>query len=300
MAPPQPVQMTGISLTQKAFAVNLADTAYIFDQLCSLYLTDIHIQLLNLPLSLSYKAADGSMLLYSINPSQSTVLQKVTMNGAPPPFSQYMTAAASSSHIALYSVDNSASRINLFDVGRKAWTGSTPLYTSSGYLPSPTSGSSPDGSSVSLGVIIGGAVGSVVLIAPVLFFVIRRRRGGYNPQSSPYNTHIDPNLIFAANNIQSPMTNLPVYQVQPIIGVNSDPYLQPYSYAPPTVVSTHASPTFLQAQAAQGYEGATEGSPLTAYEPVPKVRGSPQAAIFITNVSSESSQAVPRIPQMNS
>lgn len=34
---PQPVQMAGISLTQKAFAVNLADTAYVFDQVCSLY-----------------------------------------------------------------------------------------------------------------------------------------------------------------------------------------------------------------------------------------------------------------------
>ncbi|KAG0071471.1 hypothetical protein BGZ89_010485, partial [Linnemannia elongata] len=29
---PQPVQMAGISLTQKAFAANLADTAYVFDQ----------------------------------------------------------------------------------------------------------------------------------------------------------------------------------------------------------------------------------------------------------------------------
>lgn len=286
------------------------------------------------------------MVLYSINPSQSTALQKVATSGTSPPFAQYMTAAASSSHIALYSVDNNASRINLFDVGSKAWTGRTPLYTSSGTLPSPTNGTSPNGLSASLGAIIGGAVGGVVLIALILFFVLRRRRGGYKkadsnevvsqtieyydhempklagnyvvqqpephqiqqqqlvaytlPQSTCYNVHTDPNLVYAANNMQPPMTNLPVYQVQPIVGVNSDPYLQPYTYAPPIVVSTHASPIFLQAQAAQGSDGATEGSSLTAYEAVPKVRGSPQATIFSTSVSSESSQSVPRNPQMNS
>ncbi|KAF9316353.1 hypothetical protein BGZ91_005584 [Linnemannia elongata] len=336
---PQPVQMAGISLTQKAFAVNLADTAYVFDQ-----------------------AADGSMVLYSINPSQSTALQKVTMNGTPPPFAQYMTAATSSSYIALYSVDNNASRINLFDIGSKAWTGSTPLYTSSGSLPSPTNGTTPDGSSAPLGAIIGGAVGGVVLIALVLFFVIRHRRGGYkkadgneavsqtieyydhempklaenyvvqqpephrlqqqqqqvpymlpqvahalpqddyamSPQPSHYRTHTAPNLVYATSNIQSPMTNIPVYEVQSMVGATQDPYLQPYTYAPPTAGSTHASPTFLQEQVAQSYEGVTEGSPLTTYESVPKVRGSPQATIVSTNVLSESSQSVPRNPQMNS
>lgn len=99
---------------------------------------------------------------------------------------------------------------------------------------------------------------------------------------------------------KSPMTNLPVYQVQPTVGVNPDSYLQPYTYAPPTVVSTHASPTFLQAQAVQVCERATEGSPLAAYETVPKVRGSPQATIVSTNVSSESSQSARQNPQMNS
>lgn len=272
------------------------------------------------------------------------------MNGTPPPFAQYMTAATSSSYIALYSADNNASRINLFDIGSKAWTGSTPLYTSSGSLPSPTNGTSPDGSSAPLGAIIGGAVGGVVLIALVLFFVIRRRRGGYKKaggneavsqtieyydhempkltenyvvqqpephqlqqqqqqvpytlpqdaytkslQSSHYNSHVDPNLVYATSNSQSMMTNLPVYEVQSIVGVNPHPHLQPYSYAS-TVASTRSSPTLFQEQASHSYEGATEGSPLTTYETVPKVRGSPQATISGTTESPDSSHLAPRNP----
>ncbi|OAQ23348.1 hypothetical protein K457DRAFT_25211 [Linnemannia elongata AG-77] len=121
-----------------------------------------------------------------------------------------------------------------------------------------------------------------------------------SPQSSHYSTHTAPNLVYATSNIQSPMTNIPVYEVQSMVGTTQDPYLQPYTYAPPTAGSAHASPTFLQEQVAQSYEGVTEGSPLTTYEPVPKVRGSPQATIVSANVLSESSQSVPRNPQMNS
>ncbi|KAG0043188.1 hypothetical protein BGZ89_006545, partial [Linnemannia elongata] len=121
-----------------------------------------------------------------------------------------------------------------------------------------------------------------------------------SPQSSHYSTHTAPNLVYATSNIQSPMTNIPVYEVQSMVGTTQDPYLQPYTYAPPTAGSAHASPTFLQEQVAQSYEGVTEGSPLTTYESVPKVRGSPQATIVSANVLSESSQSVPRNPQMNS
>lgn len=101
------------------------------------------------------------------------------MNGTPLSSTQHITAAESSSHIALYSVFNNVFRINLFDVGSKAWSGNTPLCTSSGTFPSLNHGASPNSSSAPLGAIFEGAVGGVVLIALVLFFVIRRRHGGY-------------------------------------------------------------------------------------------------------------------------
>ncbi|KAF9146531.1 hypothetical protein BG015_011577 [Linnemannia schmuckeri] len=314
MGVPQLVQMSGITISQKAFDVNVANISYVFDQ-------PVHG-----PAKGHHDRHPSSVR--SVHDSRSFEF-----------------------HIALFSVNSGASRINMFDVSSNAWTGSTPLYTSSGALPSPTNGTSSNGSSTSLGAIIGSAVGCVVLIALVLFFIIHRRRGGYkkanvseavlqtieyydhempklaenyvvqqpephqlqqqqvvytlpqnayvmSSQSSYCNTHTDPNLVYAANNIQLPLTNLPVYQVQPVVGANPDSYLKPYMYAPP-VVSTYSSPTIFQAQATQGYGQTTEGSPMTSYENVPNVRGSPQATIVNTNISSDPSQSVPRNPQMS-
>lgn len=272
-----------------------------------------------------------------------------------PPFARYMTAAASSSHIALYSVTNGASKINMFDVA-------APLYTSSVTLPfptddtSPTNGTSPDASSsgTPLGAIIGGVVGGVALVALVLFFVIRRLCGGYkktdasetasqeiefvdhhkmpklatnyvvmqpeprqhlqnqvahtlppphhayaiSPPTACYNTPTDLNLIYAANNIQASMAKIPAYhQVQPVVGINQNSYIRPYTYATP-VVSTHSSPTISQAQVVQEHhDQALGGSPLTVYEAAPKIRGSPQATTTSADIPTELLHPSPRNPQ---
>ncbi|KAG0374559.1 hypothetical protein BGX24_010250 [Mortierella sp. AD032] len=289
LAAPQPVHRNEYNISSKAFAVNMGESAYIFDQ------------------------------------------------------------------IALYSVENGSSRISMFDVASRAWTGSTPDNSGNATLPPPpTDGGSSSSSSSSLGIIIGGVAAGLVVLALVAFFLVRRHRRGYKradvveaaPQTILYQDHeisklaknyvvqqpeihqqqvaytlpqdvyimpspqmqqqqycmtpIDPNMTHASN-FQSPTVNDHfMYQTQPVVGMSADPYLQPYMYAPPTVVPAHPSPTIFQAQVAQIHdETVVGGSALTVNDTAPKARGSPQATLARVAGSPESSKSTPRNPQMN-
>ncbi|KAG0271326.1 hypothetical protein BGZ95_000874 [Linnemannia exigua] len=332
LAAPQPVHRNENNISSKAFAVNIGESAYIFDQ-----------------------ALDGSLVLYTINPSVSPVLQVVPMTGTIPSFAQFMTAAASNSQIALYSVENGSSRISMFDVASRAWSGSTPVVSGNAtFPPQTTNGGPPSSSSSSLGVIIGTAAAGLVVLALVAFVLVRRRRRGYKkadiveaaPQTIVYHDHeipniaenyvvqqpelhqhqvsytlpqdvyvmpspqmpqqqysttpIDPNMAYTSN-FQAPTGNdHAMYQVQPVVGMSADPYLQPYTYAPPTIVPTHPSPTIFQAQVAQMHnETLLGGSALTVHDTAPKAHGSPQATLASMAGSPESSRSTPRNPQMN-
>ncbi|KAG0215495.1 hypothetical protein BGX33_001168 [Mortierella sp. NVP41] len=196
LSAPQSVQMTGIVLTSKAISATLGDStdsAYIFDQ-----------------------ATDGSLALYTINPSKSYTLQKVAMSGTIPSSARTMTAAASGSQIALYATENGTSKLSIFDIASGTWTGSTPIYAGSGTLPSPTNGTSPISptsdslSHIPLGAIIGGIAGGVVLIALVLFFVIhRRRRRGYKHAAA---AEVPPAVVYHDHDIPKLTNNYVVHQ----------------------------------------------------------------------------------------
>ncbi|KAF9125539.1 hypothetical protein BGW39_007315 [Mortierella sp. 14UC] len=329
LAAPQPVHRNEISVTSKAFAVNLGEAAYIFDQ-----------------------SLNGSLALYTINPNVSPVLQNVPMAGTIPSFAQFMTAAASNSQIALYSVENGSSRISIFDVASRAWTGSTPITSGNANLPPSTNGEASSPSDSPLGAIIGGVAAGVVVLALVAFFFVRHHRRRYKkadvveaapqtivyhdheipklagnyvvqqpephqvayafpqdvytmspppPQSQQqyYSTLIDPNTAYTAS-LQAPTnTNPAIYQVQPVVGMSADPYLQPYTYALPTVVPPHPSPIF-QAQVAQAHDVTVmSGSALTLHDTAPKVRGSSQVTLVSMTGSPKSLKSAPRNPQMN-
>ncbi|KAF9088036.1 hypothetical protein BGX23_007682 [Mortierella sp. AD031] len=149
LSAPKTVSMSGITLSADAVPITMETTGYILD-----------------------KAADGSTAIYSITPSQSTTLQRVTRTGGAPPFSASMVAVAMSKEIVTYSMVNTTTAyFNIFDTTTGAWTGP-------GLIGVP--GSSTDGGGGSnkapLGAIIGGVVGGIVVIALVAFLFIRQRR----------------------------------------------------------------------------------------------------------------------------
>ncbi|KAF9924986.1 hypothetical protein FBU30_005150 [Linnemannia zychae] len=315
LGPSQPIDMSGIVTTSKAIAVNVDEVAYIIDQ-----------------------EPNGSLVMYNINPSRSSLLQRVPMGGNVPSFGQSMTAAGSVSNIALYSIVDGSARISVYNIPGQTWTGSTPISTNSSSPSSlPTSnGNTSTSSPAPLGAIIGGAIGGIVLIALVLFFVFRRNRKGLKKVDSSdeltkgiiYHDHKMPMLAegyvvqqpyvtYAPFPQDSATYNLPIQQFQPVsataligagdsyipqpIGTMSGPYLHPYTYSPPVVTVSQSPPAVLTAQTIQTPEGSVsvEGSPLRAYESTPKMRGSPQSTVTSTDTPADTFMNAPRNPQMH-
>ncbi|KAG0023551.1 hypothetical protein BGZ81_008074 [Podila clonocystis] len=157
LATPTPVSMNNITLTSNAFSQSGADIGYIFD-----------------------KAPDGSTVLYSINPSKSPRLQYVTVAGNVPQFSAAMISTMWGAKIVTYTSSTSAGIFNAFDIGSGTWSG--PGLVKPSFTPPPTTPDDPskvepsDGSKTPIGVIVGGVVGALAVIALVAFFVIRNRR----------------------------------------------------------------------------------------------------------------------------
>jgi hypothetical protein len=144
---PTSVAMSGITLGANSVPVTMGGTGYILD-----------------------KAADGSTVLYSITPSQSSTLQRVTRTGSAPPFNPSIVAVACNSLIVTYSMVNTTTAyLNTFDTTTNTWAGP-------GLVGVPDSGSGSGNSSAPLGAIIGGVVGGLVLIALVAFLCIRYKR----------------------------------------------------------------------------------------------------------------------------
>ncbi|KAG0296454.1 hypothetical protein BGZ96_009407 [Linnemannia gamsii] len=143
------VVMNGISLTGDSVPVTMEGTAYILD-----------------------KAADGSTALYSITPTQSTTLQRVTRTGGAPAFNPSMVAVAMNKLIVTYSMVNTTTAyLNTFDTTTNVWAGLGLVG-----VPSSSDNSGSNGKSAPLGAIIGGVVGGLVLIALVAFLFIRNKR----------------------------------------------------------------------------------------------------------------------------
>ncbi|KAF9910586.1 hypothetical protein EC991_006145 [Linnemannia zychae] len=144
------VAMNGISLTADSIPVTMELTGYILD-----------------------KAADGSTAIYSITPTQSNTLNRVTRTGGAPPFNPSMVAVAMNKLIVTYSMVNaSTAYFNTFDTATNTWAGLGLVGTPGGAQ------GSGDGSSKStpIGAIVGGVVGGLVVIALVAFLFIRNRR----------------------------------------------------------------------------------------------------------------------------
>ncbi|KAF9347145.1 hypothetical protein BGX26_001370, partial [Mortierella sp. AD094] len=157
----QDVNMNGITLSSNAIPVTMVGVGYILDV-----------------------APDGSTVLYSINPGQSSQLQRVPIQGNVPPFSSTMAATALNSQIVVYGASKggaATATFNSFDTVGGSWTGpglvAAFVPTAS---PTPSNGAQPNSGSkdskVSLPAIIGGVVGGLVLIAIVALLVIRSRR----------------------------------------------------------------------------------------------------------------------------
>ncbi|KAF8935763.1 hypothetical protein EDD21DRAFT_364745 [Dissophora ornata] len=163
LSSPQNVDMGGFTLTSNAVPITMASVAYILDQ-----------------------APDGSTVMYTINPSQTAKLQRVSVQGNVPSFSASLAATTLNSQIVIYTAGTTAAIFNAFDTVAGSWSGSglvtpyvypTTSSSSSGSSQTSPSSSSKDSSSKApIGAIIGGVVGGLVVIALVAFLFIRHRR----------------------------------------------------------------------------------------------------------------------------
>ncbi|KAG9064213.1 hypothetical protein KI688_003401 [Linnemannia hyalina] len=148
---PESVNMNGISLTVDAIPITMGTTAYILD-----------------------KADNGTTVVYSINPTTSTTLNRLYNTGDSLQFTNNMAAAALNNQLLTYSVNKNVASFNVFDVTTSSWSGA-------GLVPAPVSGptsnpTSSTSSPTSMGAIVGGAVSGLFLIAIVVLFFVRNRR----------------------------------------------------------------------------------------------------------------------------
>ncbi|KAF9271891.1 hypothetical protein BGZ68_002938 [Mortierella alpina] len=177
LSSPQPVDMGGITLTTNAITATMNSVGYILD-----------------------KAADGSTVLYSINPANSTLLQRVAVPGNVPTFSSNIVATAMGAKVIIYgSSASGAPKFNSFDTVSGSWSG--PGLVKPASSPPPTYSSGSDSSKTPVGAIIGGVVGGLVVIALVAFLYIRHRRktthaGPAATVVPAQNTYEDPSKMY--------------------------------------------------------------------------------------------------------
>ncbi|KAG0296453.1 hypothetical protein BGZ96_009406 [Linnemannia gamsii] len=103
---PYSVNLNGVSLTMDAVPVTMANIGYILD-----------------------KGSDGSTVVYSIIPDQSSMLHRVSTAGGPP-FSPFMAATALNKQIVTYSSNSNSPlgsltgpTLNIFDTVTGIWSG---------------------------------------------------------------------------------------------------------------------------------------------------------------------------------
>ncbi|KAF8944169.1 hypothetical protein BGZ47_004565 [Haplosporangium gracile] len=188
------VVMSGISLTAESIPVTMEETGYILD-----------------------KAADGSTALYSITPTQSSTLQRVTRTGGAPPFNPSMVAVAMNKLIVTYTMVNATTAyFNTFDTTTNAWAGLGLVG-----IPGSSDNSSIRGkSSTPIGAIIGGVVGCLVLIALVAFLFIRNRRkktaskdiDGHGAGNGKVRDHQSPYVYtYVPETVPAPIVQQPIF-----------------------------------------------------------------------------------------
>ncbi|KAI8597319.1 hypothetical protein EDD21DRAFT_221344 [Dissophora ornata] len=238
--------MNGITLTSNAFSLTMIGVGYILD-----------------------KATDGTTVMYSINPSQSTKLQRVSVSGNVPSFSGGMAAASVGNKIVTYSAaSNNAVTFNSFDTVALDWSGP-------GLVNGSNSGSSS--SSVPVGAIVGGVVGGLAVIALVAFLFIRHRRASKKISGTadvqPRGANEDPTTMSTATApLMEQKTAIQqqqqqdIYSAQPLTTVPLQQQTQPkifqpqtqesYNYVPPTLIlesPPQPQPNIFRAQESSPY-----------------------------------------------
>ncbi|KAF8949075.1 hypothetical protein BGZ47_011303 [Haplosporangium gracile] len=259
LSSPRAVDMGGIKLTANVIPVTMVGVAYLLDQ-----------------------ALDGTTVLYSIDPSKDSKLQRVAIPSTAPLFSPNMQAAALGSQIVIYGSGSvsTTSPFNIFDTIAATWSGPglvmpspiTPTSTST--YPSPTvSLPNRDGETESktpIGAIVGGVVGALVVIALIAFFVIRNRRknreeeeqtaagptSAYHEPAKPdgdvnYNNNNHNNIIGSPNMAQLQGQHLQPQQQQQQGGF--DPRTSYYSQPPTSPTIFQAQPNYSNAQKPYNY-----------------------------------------------
>ncbi|KAF9934203.1 hypothetical protein FBU30_002896 [Linnemannia zychae] len=166
LSAPQPVVMADIVLTTDAIPISSSGSSYILD-----------------------KAADSSLVIYTINPSQSTTLQSIAFSGQAPKFASTMYATVTPFQIVIYSIQPNGPRFDVFDLTTKTWSASTVPSIAPPTGNGSNTPSTNTGNNVSLGGIIGGVVGGLVLIALAVFLIVRYRRRSSSLSSSSSSQH---------------------------------------------------------------------------------------------------------------
>ncbi|GJJ73617.1 hypothetical protein EMPS_05975 [Entomortierella parvispora] len=224
----QTVDMGGIILTYNAIPVTMVGVAYILDQ-----------------------AADGSTVIYSINPASGPKLQRVPVSGMVPPFSPSMSATALGGQIVTYgssSTGSVSSTFNSFNTVAGSWSG--PGLVQPAAIPSPSasnnisptpsnnSNNSSSGKSTNVGAIAGGVVGGLVVIALIVFLFIRHRRRSNAAAAS---------AAASATAAPAPVLNTatkPIFQAQPPLQQQQQQQQQPQMQQAYAYVTPQQAPTY--------------------------------------------------------
>ncbi|KAK3828675.1 MAG: hypothetical protein J3Q66DRAFT_435168 [Benniella sp.] len=156
LANPQPVDMNGITLSEKSIPVTMNSVGYILDQ-----------------------ASDDTTMVYAISPSRDATLRRVGALSDVLPFKSSMAASYMNNKIVVYSSQGKPV-FNTFDTVTRKWSGPG-LVKSQLQVSDDLDDTS---SKMPLAAIIGGVVGGLVVIAVAVFLIIRHRRKTRSPGNS--------------------------------------------------------------------------------------------------------------------
>ncbi|KAF9427162.1 hypothetical protein BGZ76_002446, partial [Entomortierella beljakovae] len=181
LSSPVDVDMNSYSISKNAVSVTMGNVGYILD-----------------------RAPDGSTILYSISPGQSTKLQLVSPSGNVPTFTSNIVGTAVGTKLVTYGTTTSgAVYFNSFDTTGKSWTGPglVKAYAPSGGGDNNNNdgdgGNTGGGSKSNVGAIAGGVVGGIVVLA-LIAFIFYRRRPKPKPVTSVAQHAVDPKFNPAA------------------------------------------------------------------------------------------------------
>ncbi|KAG0296455.1 hypothetical protein BGZ96_009408 [Linnemannia gamsii] len=155
LSAPIVLDMQGITLTYKSIPVTMGSVAYILDE-----------------------ATDGSIVAYTITPSNTNKLSTISITGKAPSFLNVQSATSLNNKIVVYTVSNSSvASMNVFDAVARTWSGPGLIGSGTSNPISRTTypSNEHDGNGFPVVPVVGGLCVLTVVVC-IVYWMIRSRR----------------------------------------------------------------------------------------------------------------------------